>query len=461
MRPLGSVRPLRATIYLLANGVTGLLALLTTLLLFAVGGVLAVVIVGLPLLAALALIGVPVAALERRFQRLIDDRPLRHGHRVPPRPGLTSWLRTRYTEPATWRALGFAALLMTVLWPIDLLAVLLGVTVPAALLATPALFATIGDGEQVNVLKAYAVTSWAQALLACLAGAFTFFFCAYGMSLLATARAALGRGILNPRDGPDQRVVELARSRVRLVDAFEAERGRIERDLHDGAQQRLVALSMMLGLARLDAPAGPLAEQLTRAQDEAGQALVELRELIRGIHPPLLTDFGLEAAIADLAARCAVRVDVTFAAGQVRPVGQSGRAGLSGRAGQSEQAEQAGRAEQAEQSGRAEQGGWAGQRFARAVESTAYFVVSEALANLAKHSGADRGAVTGGYAAGILTVEVSDNGRGGADIDAGTGLIGLADRVSVVGGRLSLSSPAGGPTRLTVEIPCQALPDSG
>lgn len=411
-----SRRPPRAVLYLLANGVTGLLTLLATVPLFAVGGVLAVVVVGLPLLAALLLIGVPVAALERRFQRLVDDRPLPHGHRVPPSPGLASWLRTRYTEPGTWRALGFAALLMTVLWPVDLLTVLLGVSVPAGMLATPVLFAAVGDGEQVNVLKAIPVTSWPQALLAGAAGLLAVPACAYGISLLATLHAALARAILTPpADRLDQRVVELARSRVRLVDAFEAERGRIERDLHDGAQQRLVALSMMLGLARLDAPAGPLADQLSRAHDEAGQALVELRDLIRGIHPPLLTDFGLEAAVTDLAARSPVRVDVRLAAPG---------------------------------------------RFPRPVESTAYFVVSEALANLAKHSGADRGEITGGHAGGTLTVEVSDNGRGGADIEAGSGLIGLADRVSVVGGRLSLSSPAGGPTRLVVEIPCQALPDS-
>lgn len=414
-------------LYLVATGVTGLLTLLTTLLLFAVGGVLAVVVVGLPLLAALALVGIPVAGLERWFQRLIDDRPLRHGHRVPARPGLTSWLRTRYTEPATWRALGFAALLMTVLWPIDLLAALLGVTVPAALLATPALFATLGDGEQVNVLKTYPVTSWTQAVLSALLGVVVLVACGYGFVLLARGRALLARAILSPPGaGLSERVVELARSRVRLVDAFEAERSRIERDLHDGAQQRLVALSMMLGLARLDTPAGPLAEQLSRAHDEAGQALVELRELIRGIHPPLLTDFGLEAAINDLATRSSVRIDVRFAA--------TGR-------------------------------------FPRAVESTAYFVVSEALANVAKHSGADRGEITGGHANGTLTVAVCDNGHGGADldpaldrrtdlVDAGSGLIGLADRVSVVGGRLSLSSPAGGPTRLIVEIPCQPIPDS-
>ncbi|GAA2891293.1 histidine kinase [Actinoplanes cyaneus] len=411
-----ALRSLRAATYLLATGVTGLLTLLTTLLLFAAGGVLAVLVVGIPLLAALALIGVPVGGAERRFQRLVDVRPLRNGHRVPPRPGLSSWLRTRYTEAATWRALAYATLLMTVLWPIDLLAVVLGVTVPAALLVTPVQFATLGDAVQVNVLKTYQVTSWGQAVLAGLAGVVALVACAFGIGLLARLRAVLARAILTlPEDRLKERVVELARSRVRLVDAFEAERSRIERDLHDGAQQRLVALSMMLGLARLDAPAGPLADQLSRAHDEAGRALVELRDLIRGIHPPLLTDFGLEAAVTDLATRCAVRVDVGFAVAA---------------------------------------------RFSRTVESTAYFVVSEALANLAKHSGADRGEITGGYAGGTLTVEVSDNGRGGAELNTGTGLIGLADRVSVVGGRLSLSSPAGGPTRLIVEIPCQTIPVS-
>ncbi|WIM92472.1 sensor domain-containing protein [Actinoplanes oblitus] len=410
MSLVASWRPLCALLYLLANGVAGLLALLVSLLLFAAGGVLAVVLVGLPLLAALALIGLPAAALERRLHPLIDHRPLPHGHRVPPRPGLAPWLRTRYTESATWRELGFVALLMTVLWPLDLLAVTLAVTVPAALLATPLMF----DGEQVNVLKAYPVTSWPEAILAAAAGLLALVATGYGLVVLAAARGALARLVLTPGDEHRQ-VVELTRSRVRLVDAFEAERTRIERDLHDGAQQRLVALAMMLGLARLDVPPGPLGDQLARAHDEAERVLVELRELIRGIQPPVLTDFGLEAAVTDLAERCTVPVEVDF------PVAH---------------------------------------RFARAVESTAYFVVAEALTNLAKHSGADRGAITGRYTGQALTVEISDDGCGGAALSAGTGLLGLADRVSVAGGRLSLASPPGGPTRVIMEIPCQALPDS-
>lgn len=201
-----------------------------------------------------------------------------------------------------------------------------------------------------------------------------------------------------------------------MVDAFEGERRRIERDLHDGAQQRLVALTMNLGLARLDAPAGgPLAEQLARAHEEAGAALAELRELIHGIHPQVLADYGLEAAVADAADRSPVPVDVEFA----RPA----------------------------------------PRLPQAVEAAAYFVVREALANVARHSGARRARVRAEHRGGrLLVLEVTDDGRGGADSARGTGLTGLADRVSVLDGRLTLTSPPGGPTLLRVEIPCEPSP---
>jgi signal transduction histidine kinase len=230
----------------------------------------------------------------------------------------------------------------------------------------------------------------------------------YVLAVTAGARAALTRLLIAP--GDRGLVVELVRSRARLVDAFEAERRRIERDLHDGAQQRLVALTMALGLARLDAPPGPLADQLAKAQEEAGKALAELRELIHGIHPKVLSDYGLHAAVTDAAERCVVPVDVDLE--------------LPGRPDQS-------------------------------VETAAYFVVCEALANVAKHSGAGRARVSGGHRDGRLFLEVSDDGRGGADASAGSGLTGLADRVSVLDGRLALTSPRGGPTLLRVEFPCE------
>jgi signal transduction histidine kinase len=167
---------------------------------------------------------------------------------------------------------------------------------------------------------------------------------------------------------------------------------------------------MTLGLARLDAPPGPLADRLTTAHEEAGKVLAELRELVHGIHPRILTDYGLQAAVDDAADRCAVPVDVELE--------------LPGRP-------------------------------TRAVESAAYFVVCEALANVAKHSGATRARVSGGHRDGRLFLDVRDDGRGGADTAAGSGLTGLADRVSVLDGRLALTSPPGGPTLLHVEFPCE------
>ncbi|WP_041821851.1 sensor histidine kinase [Streptomyces davaonensis] len=403
--------PWRAAAYLLTGVVTGLAALVAIVTLVAVGGVLAIVLVGLPLLACAALAGLPVAAVERRRLRLIDARPARGRHREPAEPGLWCWFTTRLRERQTWRELGYALLFAVLLWPADALIVTMALLFPASMVATPLLMATVGDGQEAKVLKQWTVTDWPAAVGVALLGVLLLAAGAYVLAVTAGARAELTRLLIAPRDADlGERVVELARSRVRLVDAFEAERRRIERDLHDGAQQRLVALTMTLGLARLDAPPGPLADQLAKAHEEAGRVLEELRELIQGIHPQVLADYGLGAAVADAADRSAIPVDVDL--------------DLPG-------------------------------RMSRAVESAAYFVVCEALANVDKHSGARRARVSGGHDAGRLVLQVRDDGRGGADAVRGSGLTGLADRVSVLDGRLSLSSPPGGPTLLRVEIPCE------
>jgi signal transduction histidine kinase len=232
---------------------------------------------------------------------------------------------------------------------------------------------------------------------------------------LASADAALARWLLSPpRDAQlKARVTELEVSRERVVDAAEAERRRIERDLHDGAQQRLVAVAMELGRAKakfaddVDAAAA-LVDQ---AHSEAKAALVELRELVRGVHPPVLTDRGLDAALSGLAARCpvpvALQVDVP-----VRP--------------------------------------------RSAVEAVAYFTVAEALTNIAKHSRATSASVVvegGPGPAGTLNIVISDDGVGGADA-AGAGLAGLADRVAGIDGALAVESPPGGPTIISAVLPC-------
>ncbi|WP_405675609.1 sensor domain-containing protein [Streptomyces sp. NBC_01511] len=409
-RYLRSSWPWRSAAYLLSGVSVGLVTLVSLLLLVVSGSVLAVVVIGVPLLLIFVLAGIPLAALERRRLRLVDPVVLADPHREPDGTGLAAWVRVRLKEPATWRELGYALLFAFVLWPLEALALGTVLVVCGGLLATPVVMATAGGGEEARVLKVWLAESYPQAFAAALIGALLLPVLAYPLGVVAAGRAALTRQLLSSRDASvDSRIQELGRSRVRLVDAFEAERRRIERDLHDGAQQRLVALSMTLGLARLENPGEPLGGLLAKAHDEAGTVLVEIRELIRGIHPQVLTDRGLKDAVEDVADRSTVPVDVRFE--------------LPG-------------------------------RLPEPVETAAYFAVSEALANVAKHSGAERAEVCGKIADGELVVEVRDDGAGGADFSGGTGLQGVADRISVLDGHLVVSSPAGGPTVFRLRIPC-------
>ncbi|MCX4745773.1 sensor histidine kinase [Kitasatospora sp. NBC_01287] len=226
---------------------------------------------------------------------------------------------------------------------------------------------------------------------------------------VAAARALLGPG---RTEELQRRVDHLAVSRVALLAAADTERRRIERDLHDGAQQRLVALAMKLGIARATrSDLTPEVRQLlTEVHAEAKEALTELRDLVRGLHPAVLDEQGLDAALSGIAARAPfpVRLHVT-AQGRAVP----------------------------------------------AVEAVAYFVVSEALANIAKHARASQADIHLAREADTLRVTVIDDGVGGADAARGTGLTGLTQRVASVDGTLSISSPVGGPTTITVELPCE------
>ncbi|TDQ53825.1 sensor histidine kinase [Actinorugispora endophytica] len=354
----------------------------------------------------------PAASLERLRLRLVDSDRVASGHRTPDRPGLWAWLRLRYTEAATWREFGYVLVLSLGMLPLALL--LLACCGGLALLAASPVIVAAGQGP---VTMGTAVLERpVEAVPYGLLGLALTVLTAYPAALLAGAHRALGRALLRGRGEEELRaeLVRVTRSRARLVNAFEAERRRIERDLHDGAQQRLVALTMQLGLARLDVPAdSPAAASVAAAHDQAKQLIAELRELVRGIHPQILTDRGLAAALPELADRSALPVRVATDLPRRPPAH---------------------------------------------VEGTAYFVVSEALTNVAKHSGAAGASVTAGLAGDTLVVEVRDDGRGGADPGRGTGLTGLADRVAVMDGRMSLSSPPGGPTVLRVELPCDRIP---
>ena len=419
-----SAWPWRAAAYVLTGVPIGVLVLVVVVTLVALGLLSAIVLVGVPLLVASTLLGLPVGVVERRRLWLIDAEPLADPHRVPQRPGLRAWLGQRYGEPATWREFGYAVLFGVVLWPVDLLVAACLLGVPGSLLTAPALLALFGgaggggsggDGG-VRVAKLMLVTSPGAAWAMVPIGAVLLLAAAYLITGYAAARGALARALLGPRESElNRRVQDLTRSRARLVDAFDAERRRIERDLHDGAQQRLVALGITLGMARL-APPSELPELVVRAHDQARLALDELGELIRGIHPRILTDRGLAAALAELADRSPVPVDADLEVPDRPPP---------------------------------------------AVETAAYFVVCEALTNAVRHSGATLVRVTGRVERDRLVVDVADDGRGGADASRGSGLTGLADRVAVVGGRLTLTSPPGGPTLLRVELPCAETTQTG
>ncbi|MEV7359428.1 sensor domain-containing protein [Kitasatospora sp. NPDC091276] len=404
----------RCWAYLLGGALLGplLLAALTVLLVLGLG--LSVVGVGLPVLLALALAGIPAAALERRRLRLVEPAPLPDPHRPLPGAGRRARLRTRLRERATWRELAHTALTATAL-----AAAALGFSAAllfsGALVASPVIVWALAP-ETVMIIPGRAVSGPLAALPFSAAGLAGLLLCAYAGALLTAAQVALARLLLGPREEDTGRqVLELTRSRARLADAFEAERRRIERDLHDGAQQQLVALSMTLGLADHalrdgSARSGDRATALVaRARGEARQALEQLRGLVRGIHPQVLTDHGLAAAVAEVALRHPIPVRSDF--------------DLPG-------------------------------RLPAPVETTAYFTVTEALTNAAKHSGAAAITVSGRIADGRLVLQVTDDGHGGADPAAGAGLRGLADRVALLKGRLMVTSPTGGPTTLRLEVPC-------
>jgi signal transduction histidine kinase len=243
-----------------------------------------------------------------------------------------------------------------------------------------------------------------------------------GLALLAAAPwltaavaaldAAAARALLGPSRAQEleHQVEHLTQTRTGAVDAADAERRRLERDLHDGTQQRLVALAMNLGLARVHAETAEQAHQaLAEAHEDAKAALAELRDLVRGLHPAVLEDRGLDAALSGVAARLRIPVRLTVDLPRRPPA---------------------------------------------TIEAVAYFVVSEGLTNITKHAQASQAEVVVQRAGDRLHIIVSDDGAGGADPSRGTGLAGLAKRAASVDGTFQIASPPGGPTLITVDLPC-------
>ncbi|WP_206795784.1 sensor domain-containing protein [Amycolatopsis sp. MtRt-6] len=351
--------PMRLVAFVLVL-VTTLLGIATTMLW-----------IGIPILIVATSLVRGFADLERRWVATMlgvdvpSPRPLKHN------AGLLQTWQLRLVDQATWRELKFL-LLAFPLGIVEFVAGIVSVAVPPF---------GIFVAPRIGALHA-ALTS----------------------SMLGPARTAL----------LEARTRQLTDSRARGVDAVEAERKRIERDLHDGAQQRLVSVAMSLGRVQLkldseNAPATTaLRELIGAAHADAKLAVAELRDLARGIYPPVLQDRGLDAALSSLTARLPIPVDVRVSV-EPRPPAP--------------------------------------------VETTTYFIVSETLTNITKHSGADRASVRVTRDDETVVVEILDNGHGGAAVRPGGGLAGLADRAATIDGVLTVVSPAGGPTVVRADLP--------
>jgi signal transduction histidine kinase len=384
-------------------------------------GLFVLTVVGIPLIlvtagALLLLAAVPLTRQVARAHRWIAGRVLGEPIPAPYRPrsgsGLVVLLRDWARDPASWRELLWLFLSMTAGFVLSLLALcfLLGFLWYAIF---PFLFWVTSGAlvEEYGILtidtQAEAFLDWIPAVVLLLLGWWV-------SPALIKARCHIDRALLKPTrtEELEERVATLEETRAETVDHSASELRRIERDLHDGAQARLVALGMSLGLAdELMANDPEEAKRLlAEARTTTTAALGDLRSVVRGIHPPVLADRGLAGAVQALALDMAIPVVVTV-----------------------------------QLPGRPE----------APIESAAYFGVAESLANIGKHSEASRAWINLGYEAGELRIEVGDDGRGGASLAGGTGLAGIAQRLAAFDGSLSLASPEGGPTVVSIRLPCE------
>jgi signal transduction histidine kinase len=399
----------RELAYLLLGGALSIVAFVVLVVGVSVGFGLLVTLIGIPVLLATAYANRGLAWLERRRAALVLGAPIEQSYRRPRRKGILARVTTVATDPQTWKdaawmlvlsVVGFAGFIAAiVLWSVALWAV----TYPLYWWILPHdALAEFGDGHTID--------TWPLALALGAVGIPLLVVAPWICAGFAYGEAALARVLLAPGAG-ERRVGELTRTRAAAADAQASELRRVERDLHDGAQARMVAVTMDLGLARekLDSDPATARELVEAAHGEATTAIAELRRLVAGIAPAVLADRGLDAALSSLVATCRVPVSVDIHLPE---------------------------------------------RVPPAVEVAAYFVVAESLVNVQKHAAAGHARVHVRVQDGRLIVEVQDDGSGGADSAAGSGLVGLRQRVEALDGTLSVASPAGGPTLVRAEIPC-------
>jgi len=377
---------------------------------------LAVIWVGVPLLAVTLGVARGASALERGLVRSMLGVHVQSPYRpMPEEGGVVPRVKTVITDPASWRDFGYWMLMFPVSI-VEFVAVVVFWPVALSLVAFPFYYDWLpayfivelpGRGGE------WAVNTFTSALPVTVLGLLLGLLTVPLVRGLGRLHGSLARGIL----GPSRTAVlsaetkRLAASRARGVDSAEAERRRIERDLHDGAQQRLVSVAMTLGRAKTKMESDPEAarELIAEAHTDAKLAISELRDLARGIYPSVLGDRGLDPALSSLVSKCPIPVDLSV---DVEP------------------------------------------RPPTAVESAAYFTVAETLTNIAKHAEATRVGVKVFRTDRSVVVEVTDDGKGGAEVRPGGGLAGLADRAATIDGVVVVVSPVGGPTVIRTELPC-------
>jgi signal transduction histidine kinase len=396
-------------------------------IIWSIGGSLLVVLVGIPVIGAGIELARYVARAERWRMELVDGRPMvPHRYRpldFQPSAPYGDWLRQyaegQFLDFARWRdvvytLIGFPLVLLEFALMVGIWAIVLGLLAATAALLTGVAFeGGVFEGEAIPLVAPIVTGMMCLALIPVAA------FITRG---LMTLQRAIAQTLLcvDPTEALRQDVERLRESRSAAVELEASELRRIERDLHDGAQQRLVMLAMDLGRAEEKIESDPEgARQLVAdAREQSRLALAELRDLVRGTAPSILIDRGIVAAVASIAQKSRIPTNIDA----VR-IGDM--------------------------------------RFSPAVERTGYFVATEALANVAKHSQATRADVIFWHDTTRVFVEVWDNGRGGASLAEAGGLAGLRDRVATIDGDLTVVSPPGGPTMVRAALPIVLAAEAG
>lgn len=416
LSPLIEPRTWTRTAYLLLTGVTGLLWFLVLAFGVSFGLAFLLLWVGAALLAVLPLLWRAGARTERHLIGALLDVHIEEPYRLLPPGSLFARARGLAGDPATWKDLAYLLLLfpMGTFWS-ALVVTFWGwgltlLTLPLYYWALPnGRVSWLGLGDLIPTVE-----TLPAALIACLVGVALTLAAPQAVRAGGHLHGLFAQAMLgaSARQELAKEASRMRLSRDRVVESAAAERRRLERDLHDGAQQRLISVAMGVGMARRNVSNDPDAAEdlLETAHSEIKQAIAELRDLARGLHPAMLAEQGLDAALSALAARSPVPVEVDIDL-TTRPP--------------------------------------------QRIEEAAYFTVAEALTNAAKHADPDRVWVRITRRGRALHVEIGDDGTGGAVIIAGGGLAGLADRVAGVEGTMDLTSPRGGPSVVTVELPCE------